>query len=300
MISWKRIKVLARRLGKTLGDVCAELGCSVGSLYRSLTQPDPTVSYFRLKQLAEVLKVPLEYLDTPPLSADLTVRERSWHRFHYSEEAEKGNIDDELERARICLSVTRGLESYLQPAEMNGWNWFEWLKHPPSDDPGPFQLGVRRKQAARENCGFLHQVVCPSALFVGISGTRDAEQWLGHIDKVLSRHRSVTGVALEPDWEGFAKQVTSVLPRWAKQWDKVTVIDRTMAVIRYSAEWYGITYHPEVVACLLGELDRLIGQRPELPDMGRVNRTALKAVNDRTFRLIADLQSILARTPTSY
>ncbi|HKM53693.1 MAG TPA: helix-turn-helix transcriptional regulator [Isosphaeraceae bacterium] len=173
-------------------------------------------------------------------------------------------IDEYLDRVRDAhevLTCTQGLDSYLLPSEMvfhfgtRAVRQGRILKH--ADYEGWKRWAdayVERQRWVRGRSDHHHVIVSPNHLFVEAGGVAEGgRDWVAGARDLMRAYRDVTAVRLVhgAEWRGFARRVGGQLGVW----DKVTVVDREIALLRRNREEFLFTDDRDHVLSLLAVVE---------------------------------------------
>jgi len=281
MLVKNRLWELLKQRGISLKDLVRQGGSGYhyGTIRRWLTTKPGKMPYSVILAFASVLKVPLHALD-PTIDPH-------WDYFAYSELEKLRAFHDEVKRASRCLTITGGYESYLQPEGMLRWTYSGFLGKGGWDQNIDYHSAYIQQQiAAREESDYLHRVVVQARL---IREARDQNKaWIEEIGDKVYRQRGRTAVGLVDGWATLCRSVSSLLPLRINTWDKITIVDGILALVRSGHDEYAITYKSPTVQGLLSVADQELGNLTSLPPHRQVKVASLKDANHSFLKQLSE------------
>jgi transcriptional regulator with XRE-family HTH domain len=209
--------------------------------------------------LAAALDVPVSDLDDSPKPP------RAWTTFSWLHAARVSALFEELHDSQSCLTVTQGMDVFLQPADMRTWTFrraheaigrsSDWI------DKAIERISRSATPAARhpaERC--IHRVIGRQEFFLRSFIANPT--WADATQQLFRRldGNALVGLVNKPAWGDVAKTVRQLINEFVgpfSDWDKVTIADNTLAVIRPTRDSYLVTYHRPTVERLRWQLEQL-------------------------------------------
>lgn len=248
MFDLETITDLSKKRGLPLSEVLASGGGHPGHVRRVLSQHPDNLDYGTVLAICDKLGIPVADVDPRVLGPR---RENArWVRFRLKDFDLISRYHYELERSRHCVTITRGIESYLQTPEMTEWTSRFWLGNPGWNQRIDMTKAYRVQiVGARERSKFIHRIVAPGSLFV--TAAQIEPGWVENVKETLETYEQTSLLGLVWDWERFCSRIESIVPRWVRRWEKVSIVDGIVALVRGSVERYALTYDPATVSELL-------------------------------------------------
>lgn len=226
--------------------------------------------------------------------------QRTWKKFSWLDRENMDRYYSEINNVDSCLICTRGMDIYLQPDDLLHWSFSQAHRA-----IGWAQAQIDRTLAAGKRQAHegdlehrlashsLHRLICRAGFFERAFDR--CSDWLDGLRANLRELNGNTIIGLVPEtrWATFdrtvhaaVQQCIGVCPRW----DKVTVADRTFAMIRPNLDEFQVTYHRPTVDFLRGVLVRAAGENVgyEFP----LRTFALREIRGGLERSIRELESI--------
>ncbi len=251
MLDFELILGLCKKRGRSFAQLSRAVERDENALRRQLKKRPWTIPAGLVDAMADYLHLPSQVFNPSTImSGD------GWKRFELAQTRDWQDFHQELQTSRDCLTITRGVECYLQSFEMTRWTSTVWLGNPGWDQRLQLTKDYRSHiDTAREKGHFIHRVISPAALFKRAVNVQPA--WLEEMLRYIDSYDRQSVLSLVEDWSGFDKAVQDLLPTWNGRWEKITIVDGLFALIRGSVERYAITYEPSLVEPLLRQCEQL-------------------------------------------
>lgn len=215
------------------------------------------VAVGRIGRVADALHVPLPALVPGPAA--------QWSSTSWQAPESNDALHYEHRFTRLCFTVTRALDSYLLPEELNqqldkktvqvlrlaetaipAWRvWAGQYRH--------------RQSLMRDDCEYVQVIIAPEQ-FLGTCASHNRE-WVECIVDRLTQYNERTAVCLltDPHWQLLRSELARLtgLPVF----DKLMVFDETCAIVRPTRSVYLCTYDRPLVCNivrLLGKVTRTL------------------------------------------
>jgi hypothetical protein len=225
MVDTGKVREMMRVRRVTWSQIGAAIGLNAGHARRKFRGTGYVpLTPGQADRLASVLRTPLRFL-LPDFGPP------RWEVILWSQTDRLEECHALLREARVCVTLTQGLESYLQPEAMVEWTAQDWLKTPDwNQRRRETAIYVAQQRRAREEGRFTHLVIAPAALFQ--NHVVHSQGWGEMVCQTVAHYDAETVVGLVEDWRNFTRVVSESLPPAFAAWDKVMIADRCMVMIR--------------------------------------------------------------------
>jgi transcriptional regulator with XRE-family HTH domain len=230
---------IARR-GESQRRLSAALGMGENYLAAVLRAKTPHLPIPQLAALANLLHVPVDAID-PQLGPAWKLI--PWYSFHQMRE-----YHGEIFVAQNVLTFTQGMDSYLLDHQCVDWTGGQWLKTENWDEHSKTLYSyVDGQRRAYEQSNVVHRIVAAARWANGAAQTNS--EWTRKLKGTMEdvNRAEVTAIAFIPEWRLLRSQTCRSNPVLAGGWDKITIIDDRVAIVRFNRQLYGVTYHREIV-----------------------------------------------------
>ena len=267
MFDFETIANLCRKRGLLINEVLAASGHNPGHVRRVLSTNPDNLDYGTVLAICDKLGIPVADID--PRVVGPRREKARWVRFGLKDLDLIGRYHHEVEHSRHCVTITRGIESYLQSPDMTEWTSRFWLGNPGWNQRIDLTKAYRVQiVGARERSKFMHRIVAPGNLFIAAAQIEPG--WVEDAKKTLEGYEGTSLLGLVWNWERFCSAIECIVPRWVRRWEKVSIVDGVVALVRGSVERYALTYDPTTVSQLLDCVERVASE--EVPTFVKSDR----------------------------
>jgi hypothetical protein len=178
-----------------------------------------------------------------------------WTTLHSTQSVEVNNLLQDQSSARSILTCTQGMESYMQADEMVEWTSRSFL------ETNGWELAdhkeyIKVQRRLREKTSYVHRILCRREVLA--SATKAEAAFVGDLIHRIKQNKSHTliGFVDNGNWISIESLVKAICPLAKTGWDKLTIADDYLAVVRTNRFFYHYTYHGPTVVMLRDNLDR--------------------------------------------
>ena len=156
--------------------------------------------------------------------------------------------------ARSIITCTMGMESYLQSDDMIEWTSKSFLRTP-NWSLADHKHYIKAQCALRERLSCVHRIICRNDLVVSgaIVEPDFIADYIHHVRD--ARHHTLIGLVDQGNWKSLEAGLSGLCPLTATGWDKISVADDFLVLIRVGRYYYHYTFHEPTALKIRDHLD---------------------------------------------